>query len=211
MRVTSFKSGIVLVEEDTQYKIASMFMRLQEFYESPIEGIKDSYFTVEQYMDAYAELNGNFTYTKDWVGFNIPGHKVVDFFNVFSPNLTMKEAKLYSRLRLSIENLQRYGTLFYVLGVYRQKDIEHESAHALWYLDPLYRKDMKENISKISYANYSLLSESLIKMGYDHEMVEDEIQAYLATSDTKLLLKHFDSFALSLQEPFMETYSRYKT
>ena len=58
----------------TQYELSSTFMRVQEFYESPFKNIKNKLFSHIQFMDTYANEYGNFTYTSDWAGFNVPGN-----------------------------------------------------------------------------------------------------------------------------------------
>lgn len=214
MKITNPIPGVLLVKEDTQYEIASLFMRLQEFYESPMEEIKNSYFTIEQFMDAYAKKYGNFTYTEDWTGFNVPGDKVDEFFRVFSPDLTIKEARLFGRLKLTLDRFTQKGEKFYLVGIYRLKDAAHEIAHALWYLDPYYRSDMKKVISNVSYSLYSQLTSLLLKWGYCDDVVEDEVQAYLATSDEKFWCTHFEKVNSNFKDPslrnsFKKIYEQY--
>ncbi|MEK7106247.1 MAG: ABC transporter ATP-binding protein, partial [Patescibacteria group bacterium] len=71
------KRSIYLVEAPTQYALASTFLRFQEHYESP--KFRGQFFSLEEFMDWYAEEYGNFTYYKDWTGFNIPSYILKSF------------------------------------------------------------------------------------------------------------------------------------
>lgn len=56
MSISVIKStidGMIHINASSQYEIASMFMRVQEFYESKYSTIRGKYFTVEEYMDTY--------------------------------------------------------------------------------------------------------------------------------------------------------------
>src|ERR1700760_4146537 len=98
MKLQEVTSGLYHILFENQYSCCSTFLRLQEYYESPIKGIRGNYFTLEQFMDAYAETKGNFTYTLDWGGFNVPGHVIKKFFDLFGMNLLEKEKNLYHLL-----------------------------------------------------------------------------------------------------------------
>src|SRR5882757_828898 len=92
--------GIYLLRFKTQYELTSTFLRVQEHYESP--EFHGRIFSLEQYMDWYAEQYGNFTYYQDWSGFNVPSTAFAPFYaGAFDP-LTRKERRLlrfFERLR----------------------------------------------------------------------------------------------------------------
>ena len=69
MTKTRLADGIFLVRFDTQYALASTFLRIQEHYES--NRFRNRVFSLEQYMDWYAAEFGAFTYFEDWSGFNV--------------------------------------------------------------------------------------------------------------------------------------------
>ena len=91
--------GIYLLSLKTQYELAATFLRVQEHYESP--KFHGRIFSLEQYMDWYAARYGNFTYYKDWSGFNVPSTAFAAFYRSKFDPLSEKEKQL---LRL-IENL----------------------------------------------------------------------------------------------------------
>jgi len=153
-----------------QRDLASTFLRFQEHYESPeFEG---KIFTRDEYKKWYIQQKGEFTYYKDWSGFNIPG-KILKPFKKgkFNP-LTEKGKEILNLFKGKIRK-------FYVIGTYGKKDdsIEHEIAHALFYLFPMYKIRVlfemgKHDLSKI---------EKRIKKtsGYAEDKLRDETQAYL--------------------------------
>ena len=54
MQFKKLRNDIILINAKDQYELASTFIRLQEFYESPFSEIKGHTFSMEEYMDIYA-------------------------------------------------------------------------------------------------------------------------------------------------------------
>jgi hypothetical protein len=192
--IKEIRKNVLMVEADTQYEIASMFLRIQEFYESPFDNIYRKVFTLEEYMDTYARENGAFTYYMDWAGFNVPGNIVQDFYQKFHYMLSAKEQLLWDLIRNTLETDNSQN--FYLIGVCKtiQRALNHELAHAYWYLEPNYRNS-GNNILSDMHAHTSLYSkalDTLKRKGYRVDMIDDEIQAYLATTnDRQNLLEMF--------------------
>ena len=182
---------IYVLESATQYELAITFMRLQEFYESTFPEIRGNYFTFEQYMDRYAEEFGDFSYTSNWDGFNVPGHIVIQFFKTFT-DLSDHEKELKSFIEPALLN-GRKKTAFYVIGVHQQnKDaLNHEIAHAMYYISLDYPSTMNTIINGMNRRLYNQMKKVLLKMGYCDNVIQDEIQAYLATSSYWYILKTF--------------------
>jgi hypothetical protein len=189
---SQIRKNVFLVQADSQYALTSMFMRPQEFYESPFEEIRGKYFTLEQYMDRYAKENRKFTYFEDWSGFNIPSEYFSKFFNTFQhKDLTVKEITLKDNINTLRNN---WDDTFYVIGIIKgqEKVLKHEIAHAYWYLDFNYAAHMVDLIKEtISDKLYNTASESLIKKGYSLLFVNDEIHAYMATASREGILEIF--------------------
>jgi len=190
---TEIKKNVYLVEAETQYDLCSMFLRPQEFYESPFDNCKGKYFTLEEYMDTYAKEKGNFTYFSDWGGFNIPSGNFWCFLEAFRYDLKEKEIIL----RQGIQGLHARKNVtekFYVIGSVKgdSRVVEHEIAHAYWYFYPEYRQKMKYLIAKLDDNLFELACNNLIAQGYCEQMLLDELQAYLATTNKKdYLLRYF--------------------
>jgi len=185
--------GIYHIKFPSQYELTSTFMRLQEFYESSFEEIRNQYFTVEQYMDRYAQEFGNFTYFSDWNGFNVPGDVIGRFFRKFSniksrhtyQYLTIKEKRL---LKLVLSLIQS-DTNFYLIATHDDQSLQHEIAHGFWYLNDKYQKAMMKLVSKYEHANE--FKALLQKEGYGDNVLDDEIHAYLVDSPKSYLKKKF--------------------
>ena len=162
---------------DTQYALASTFLRFQEYYES--SRFRGRVFSLEEYMDWYAARFGGFTYYEDWSGFNVPSTSFQPFHaGKFDP-LSRKEERL---LRL----FRRERKPFYVIGVANDgshKDILHELAHALYFTNIDYRKAVQEEMRGY---NTSTMKRRLARMGYARPVLHDEVHAYLATPVGKL-------------------------
>lgn len=186
-RITEIRKKVLFIESDTPYEIASMFMRPQEFYESTFPNIHNKFFTIEEFMDTYSKKSGEFTYFEDWGGFNIPSNKLRLFFNTFTYDLTRKENLLYNMINSIIPNLEGE---FYVIGTskghFNKVTIKHEIAHAYYYLHEHYVTFVDELLNKMKPSLYASAKESLnVNFGYNAQVTDDEIQAYLATETNR--------------------------
>jgi hypothetical protein len=187
--INEIRNKVYLIESDIQYEIASMFMRPQEYYESPFENIQGKHFSVEEYIDQYVKETGGFTYYTDWCGFNIPSENIKTFFQLFKYDLTAKEILLDQLIR--IINPRMDGA-FYVIGCSKdeKQTIKHELAHAYWYLYPEYKNEMLSYISWFSQYQ-SAVNSMITTGGYNQIVMKDEFQAYVATSSRDDLIKFF--------------------
>ncbi len=187
---SQIRKKVILVEAESQYALCSMFLRPQEYYESPYANIRGKYFTLEEYADTYAQDKGAFTYYSDWIGFNIPSEVFVEFVKLFQYTFTAKENILVNGIRNLIPNLEGK---FYIIGVCKgngnKTALAHETAHAFWYLDKEYQQRMKDLITKLPSRLIESAEKSLLSFGYDSKVVQDEIQAYLAAGLRKQILR----------------------
>lgn len=192
MKVNLINDNIYHFIADTQYELTSAFVRIAEFYESPFDEIRGSYFTLDRYMDLYAEHNdGVFSYFQDWGGFNIPGDSLIQFYDIFKNYAPRaKEETIFSVFEHHIENRD---VDFYVIGSIGQDidTLRHEYAHAQYYLDDVYRIECNDIYDTIDPATEQLLRESLLDVGYTESKIKDEVQAYLSTSPVIDLLDNF--------------------
>jgi hypothetical protein len=216
--VSQVRKNVYLVLADTQYAICSIFVRPQEFYESPLTGIQGNFFTLENFMDLYAEsrYHKGFSYFEDWAGFNIPGHVLKNFYSMFNHDFSNKENLLFT----CIDSYRKYLTPeeeikpYYVIGAYGKKIdksvLDHEISHAYWYLYPEYLDEMKSNLKKISSDTKDAIIGKLLAMGYDSATMDDEICAYLATSKRESIIRRFD-FPKNFRIPssFRKTFKKF--
>jgi hypothetical protein len=167
MKKTRLADGIFLVRFDTQYELASTFLRVQEHYES--SRFRNRVFSLEEYMDWYAAEFGAFTYFQDWSGFNVPSSAFDAFFQGKFDPLLEKEERL---LRL----FRREPTPYYVIGIASEMDLKHELAHALFFTRPAYRSAV---LAAMRGYDTSALKNRLAKLGYHRSVLVDEAHAYL--------------------------------
>lgn len=219
MFIEQIRSGVYHVNCVTQYELTSMFMRLQEFYESPIRNFKGRFFKHEEYFDAYANVQKDkqFTYFDDWSGFNVPDEVIKKFWELFQHDLWKKEFDLMRMILLDSDSP------YYVIGTYGKSDsgtIQHELAHAYWYLYPEYRDEMMNHISSMNVlkSNTSGLETKLeiiqnvfMDNGYDVSVLNDETQAYLATSSRGYLKDTFGEAFNDIRIPssFKKTFKEF--
>jgi hypothetical protein len=175
---TAIAEDIFVVRFDSQYGLASTFLRVQEHYES--SRFRNRVFTLEEYMDWYAERFGAFTYFEDWSGFNVPSTAFDPFYQGRFDPLLKKEERL---LRL-FEREHRAGRPYYVIGLSSDEDLQHEIAHALYFTRPAYRKAVRAAMEEY---DTSKLQQRLAEMGYHRSVLADEAHAYLIeTPDPRL-------------------------
>lgn len=215
MESSCLNNQIYLLYADSNYELAMSFMRFQEFYESPNGKFRGKDFNHEEYMDWYAAENGNFTYSLDWSGFNLPD----DVYNKAIPmvvhnDLWEKELELMqlvSKIRDECDRPQKY----YILGasVDSPKDTAvvcyHEIAHAMWYLYPKYKKAQRENIKAIPEATLSKIKEILMKRGYGKNVILDEVQAYISTDTAKELRSEMKFPTIPNKKKFEKVYKTF--
>ena len=191
--------GVIHLQGVTQYDISSMFMRLQEFYESAC-GLQNKYFELEELMDAYAtnEHSHNFTYTTDWAGFNVPGNIVDKFRKTYNGYMTVKEELLFDLLDGHLaEEDGRYKNKYYLIGTYAEclevsYYVYHEMCHALWYMYSDFKTASRKLVRSLPKSDYTILREKLIEDGYHSKVIDDEINAYLSTSSMSDIINMFE-------------------
>ncbi len=162
--------SIYLLRFKTQYELAATFLRVQEHYESP--RFHGRIFSLEQFMDWYAQRYGNFTYYEDWAGFNVPSTALQPFYEGRFDPLSEKEKKF---LRLFKGLRER----FYVIGIHdsgAKDNLTHELAHALFFVDDGYRKAVRKAMRGY---NTTKLARQIANAGYARHVIPDEIQAYI--------------------------------
>jgi len=173
--------GVIHISYPSQAKLARAFMRVQEFYESPL-GFRGKHFTHREFEEAYmASRNADeFTYYQDWAGFNVPGNVVDKFAKKFK--LDHLENALIKAIQLNRPKRGRY----YVIGTVAQNAgdvLDHELSHAFWYLHIPYRRAMQRLADKLPKSYIKKMRRFLLEIGYHENVLEDEIVAYTATSN----------------------------
>lgn len=195
MKIDHPIKGVIHFIYDTQYELTSSFMRMQEFYESPYPEIKDKYFTIDGFLNVYTMYgkNGKFRYFEDWSGFNIPGNVVLRFFWKYLFHFRTKERAIFKGLSLKqLLGLEKFYIIGTVIG--QEKVIQHETAHALYYLKPKYKEEMDFLINELDDEKREQWNTWLLNRQYCKEVLDDEIQAYSVERGVKSFKKVFDYY-----------------
>ena len=187
------------------FELTAHFLRFQEFYESP--RFSERHFDILTFVKWYARQNkGDFTYFNDWTGFNIPAEIVRRcMLGVSDPNP-------YDHFMVAISKWceTQAGGRAYLIGTSDRspKSIWHEVAHGLWYTNSSYQVEQHQNLGEFC-VRCPIVSEKLkgkLREYHDPNMVDDEVQAYLATGlegrfGVKLTSKE--------RRPFVQTFEKY--
>jgi hypothetical protein len=193
------------------------FLRFQEFYESPNPKFRGNTFDIFDFMEWYSKKygNGSFTYPNDWGGFNIPGVQIESCLDEL--NYEKVEYNKYDSIMHSVhESLMKHSGAdkfserthgdFYVIGCLSDNDaLEHEIAHALFYLNEDYKKEVTKLVGGMSKSLKNKIYSNLKKLGYTKEVYIDECQAYMATG----LMRELEGKFQKERKPFIETFKKY--
>lgn len=214
--VKEIKPNIYCVLVDDNYDRAMLFCRYQEFYESQYKKFRGKPFTWMEYMRFYknAWKKDVFTYPEDWSGYNIPCHKLQQAHHQFCGETEYDDVMNDIYFHCSTDSKNKNGGKhadWYLIGASSKdlRTLDHEIAHALYFTNKNYKKDINKLIKGIKPIHYDKLKKKLIKMGYvsDKKIIDDEIQAFMSTGlyngmDTKELKKY--------EEPFVKNFKKYK-
>lgn len=186
--------GVCHLQFESRKELIDTFIRVQEFYESAFDNIRGKYFSLGDFLEQY-ENKYHTDYYEDWNGFNVPGEIVRKFFDLFKDDVRSEESVIPRDCQ-------------YVIGTWDEDSIDHELAHALYHIDADYRGDMNYMIFKMDLSKYKIICNWLIDTkGYNTEVVFDEIQAYLATSEYDYLDGHGLGSLHDLVKPFRDNFN----
>jgi hypothetical protein len=180
------KPNIFAVEVKDDYHLAMLFLRVQEFYESPNPRFRGNHFSIWEFIEWYSkEKGGSFTYASDWAGFNIPYDVLREcYFNVIA--IETPYDAIMQEILATIAYRKGEGKA-YIIGVpdIHGETFLHEVCHGLYYTDSEYKETADKitgEILQTSPGSYYSFKKNLLEMGYTDEVIDDEIQAYLSTN-----------------------------
>lgn len=181
MKLKVYSKNILCLTFPNQKEMTLTFCRPQEYYECNSKKLRNKFFTFSEFLDHYLNKDGHITYFSYWAGFNIPGHVLEKFFEMF--DLSEQERVLYNITR------KYSGNPYYLIGT-RKNDastLKHELVHAYYYLDQGYRQEVNTIVKHMRPNLKKQISSTLQEMGYNKTVMVDEINAYMSTSSTKYL------------------------
>ncbi len=191
--------GIFHLVMANQRELAQMFLRFQEYSESPF--FRGRIFTLGEYKAWYTRVQGQFSYYEDWAGFNIPSRVFAPFYR--------KEFKYQTRReKMMLDLFQGVEGRFYVIGTYegdRPETLKHELAHGLFFTSDAYRDEVRRAMFGVPTTKFS----RKLAVGYHPAVFEDEIHAYLLTDASYLLHKRELETTLPVMTKLAEIFARY--
>lgn len=208
-KLKEVKPRIFLVNFDKKdtYDMSMLFLRYQEFYESPNIDFRGKHFLLLDFMEWYSHTYGNgvFTYPIDWAGFNFPG-KIVD--DVFNEGLGISDHNRYdTEMAIIYDKCHKKcpDGNFYIIGAAcNEKVIKHEVAHGLFYTNSSYKTKMTKLVKNLKPSIRKKINKELKNMGYTPKVYIDETQAYLATGFASLDLPSTNKY-----EQFSKTFNSF--
>ncbi len=181
MKLQVIDKNILLLLFSSQKEMTLTMFRSQEYYECGNNKIRNKVFEFEDFLDFYTEENGDIDYFRRVSGFNIPSNSLEDFFIKF--NLTRRENKLWKLTR-------KFSSKPYYLLAAKETDtstLDHELVHAYYYLNEEYKKKALFLIKNMRSELHKQIIVSLKRKGYAKAVFNDEINAFMATSDLEYL------------------------
>jgi hypothetical protein len=208
-RIDIFGGKIYHLFFEDKVNMCKAFLRFQEYHDNV--NFKGKVFTLNEFTDWYKvyRKEETFTYYNDWAGFNIPDTALKPFFNGDMNPLDELEEKFLNLFKF-------IDGKYYILGTCDgaesgQAALEHELAHAMFYLFDDYRDRATAIIQGVDTSCvYDLFTKEL---SYNESVLIDETNAYLAV-DSSLLkdylvpydvdIKHLEPTMIQLTELFHE-------
>ena len=197
MKAKQLYPGVVFLEFATQKEMTVTMCRVQEFYESDSSKIRNKKFSWEDFLHTYTEENGEIDYFHRVVGFNIPSKYFNNFVKTFK--LNKQEDEMVQKV-YSLVNKKHPFTVIATKHGEPSSTKKHELAHAFYSLNKGYKKAVNEIIGRIPKRQRALLKAAITKHGYADKVVTDEMNAYLATSTRKQILKLFEYDTKSISQ-----------
>jgi len=215
MKCKKLGNQLLLFTFKTQKEITTTFFRMEEYYESPLKGLYEKKFSVFDFLIESMNDDGQIDYFSKWIGFNIPGHSILEWSALHCPDYTPKETEVMNHITSKVDVLKP----FYIIAAKEQntKVMDHEIAHALYYLNERYRGrmlDLSIKMRQLDKNNYNKMIKKLRRMGYNQSVFNDEVQAYMSTSTKKELVEKFGldyETAMPLARQFRKVLQEYNT
>jgi hypothetical protein len=210
-----------------RYHRAMLFMRAQEFYESPNPEFRGKTFCIFDYMEWYSRTHhNNFSYAADWTGFNFPFKVVESLYDkmltkyVYYTSYDVVMMDIIDEVRQAL-NL-KYGpkdkngvskAKAYIIGVsdLSSSTFDHEMCHAFYHIYPKYKKDMDAITETMDPKIYKQMCKNLTDMGYTEQVFNDEIQAYTCIDSDyfEFNFKIAQTKLEKLSKKYKEVYEKY--
>ena len=183
-KIEEVRPNVFAVIVKDHYHRAMLFLRVQEYYESPNPEFRGKNFSIWDYIEWYSRRNKDvFTYPFDWGGFNIPLEVAYNCYDTLSDSYTPYDEVMENIIH-QIYELNNDDCNGYIIGAPSTDDdtFEHEICHGLYATNKKYKELVDEVTIAIPLKEYQIFRKNLLDMGYNGIVIDDEIQAYLSTN-----------------------------
>lgn len=214
MKLTKLNDNIFLFTSETMKELTLSFFRVQEYYESQKPALNRKEFTVFDFLNEQMNDKGEIDYFSYWTGFNVPGKIFSEWMDKNKLEFTPFEMKMISQLDNA--GINPFHGNYYVIGSLETdiETIDHEIAHALYETNPDYKSDM-DNLNIELLLNHNDIFETmhivLLELGYSEDVIHDEIQAYISSSNVPYLKKEFQIPNIPIIKEYKKVLQKYNT
>lgn len=180
---------VYAVKVTDSYQRGMLFLRYQEYYESPYNRFRGKNFDIFVFMDYYRKARGvkAFLYPRDWSGYNIPSNYLTKCYvnlkggTPYDEEMGQIIVKVMEDLKAKFS--REKTPKFYLIGVDKIEGgiMDHEISHAFFYLNSKYRKAVTDLVKKMSKKKYEGMRKIILELGYREDVIVDEIQAFMST------------------------------
>jgi len=187
MKITSIYKNIIHLDFPNKKEMNLTMSRLMSFYESNDINFRNKYMSLFDILKTCMGDDGKITYFT-WSGFNIPSECYLRFLDEFSPKNDFNE---YEQIMIGLIGNLALSNDFYIIASIPGNNSakNHEYCHALFNLDEGYRESALKLVRELPQAVYDAVKKGLLDLGYSEYVMDDEVNAYLATSNKKYLKK----------------------
>lgn len=172
------------------YDRAMLFLRPQEYMESPNPKFRQHSFDIWDFAKWYSSIespNAGFTYATDWSGFNFPLIEAIKCYEKLPDKYLTDYDLVFMKIlkqilaRVNKEDIPRV----YIISYDKKGSVVmyHERYHACYYTNPIYKRVADKLLETIPKQTKNQLIQNLKEMGYHLSVLKNEIQAYLRGKD----------------------------
>lgn len=188
------RPNVFMVVVPDNYDRSMLFLRVQEYAESPSSKMRRHSFDILDFIKWYTETfdTEGFTYAADWNGFNISFRSAMTCYK----DLPAKWVNKYDDTFICV--LQQISEMLaaepslahsaYIIGTNSINSVtaQHEKYHAMYATNAAYRRTANEAIRQVIPRHiYHKIRKNMIAIGYfDNDYtIHNEMQAYLRGRD----------------------------
>jgi hypothetical protein len=172
----------LVTEKSPLYLVGNLFLRYQEYFESPNPAFRGHMFTLQDYHQWFHTQAAQ-SYIQIFKGFGLASAQIAAVLNNNIPDRNKYDIIMQSIYKL-LDPLTQGD--FYVVSYTEGWSwvLRHEVAHALWELNPEYREEMTSCLQILTPEQRQQLDHILAANLYAANVFDTEIQAYLSEPGT---------------------------